>query len=542
MAKQQGPPPVGAGSRRSIKAKSSNPVVPSKLKGKKALPKIKVNNRQLRDITCEALKALQDTNNPPQLFVRDRRMVTTIRNDAGRIVICNVDENMLKARLTRSANFFKVYKRPNGPKLWIDCLPSLDAVKDILALPPAQWEFPSLEGVIEAPCLRPDGTIIQEAGYDPATRLLFVPAKNLCIQRIPERPTSDQIRRALDNIGDIIAGFPFVDEASRTNALATLLTPINRPAISGSIPMALIDATTQGTGKTLLCAVFSLIVSGREPNLYSTPKESEEFRRLLSGILSEAGSLVIFDNVSIRLDSLELCRAITTTFWGDRILKLNQTFELPVRCTWIANGNNLQLGGDMPRRCYWVRMDAQCARPFQRTGFKHPDLKTFVWERRGELLVSLLTLSGAWYAAGRPKPQTPHLGSFESWTHTIGGILEHAGVSGFLGNSEELYEQADRETQQWEHFFLSLNEVFRGDSFRVSELVNRLAKSNDGLRDALPDFVAEVLEKTGFLQRRLGTAFAERLGRRFGDSGVFIEKRGKVHHAQMWSVVLPRLN
>jgi len=142
-------------------------------------------------------------------------------------------------------------------------------------------------------------------------------------------------------------------------------------------------------------------------------------------------------------------------------------------------------------------MDAECARPFQRTGFKHPDLKTFVWERRAELLGSLLTLSRAWYAAGCPRPQITLLGGFEEWTFTIGGILEHATVLGFLANGEELYEQADRESQQWESFLLTLNEIYHGNTFRVSELVNTLTRSNDGLRESLPDFIAEVLVMAG---------------------------------------------
>lgn len=537
MPTQERPRPVAAGCGRKIKFKPSNVVVPSKPNGKKALPKIKVNKRQLRDIAHQALKALQDANNPPQLFVRDRRMVTTIPA-SGRNVICKVDENILKSRLTRSADFFKVYET-KGEEIWIACLPCNDAIKDILALAPAEWRFPPLQGVIETPCLRADGTIVQQAGYDPATKLLLLPAKGSGCWKIPEFPTGDDIQRAKQHIEDIIGDFPFVDQASKANALAALLTPVNRAAIKGPVPLALIDATTQGTGKTLLCEIFSIIVSGREPNLYSAPNDSEEFRRLLSGILSESTSLVIFDNVSIRLDSPELCRAITASSWGDRILKTNETFGLPVRCTWIANGNNLQLGGDMPRRCYWVRMDAKCARPFQRTGFRHPNLKAFVSEYKDEVLLSLLTLSRAWHASNRPRPKVRPLGSFEDWTNTMGGILEHAGVSGFLDNSEELYQGADRETQQWEAFFVALNDTFQGKTFRVSDLANTLSNSENGLREAVPDLIAEALDRPGFLQRRLGTAFAERVGRRFGDSGVFIEKLGLLHHAQLWRAVVP---
>jgi hypothetical protein len=55
-----------------------------------------------------------------------------------------------------------------------------------------------------------------------------------------------------------------VDAASHANAIASILTPICRPAVKGPTPLALYDATTQGTGKTLLSEVVSLITSGRE--------------------------------------------------------------------------------------------------------------------------------------------------------------------------------------------------------------------------------------------------------------------------------------
>ena len=48
----------------------------------------------------------------------------------------------------------------------------------------------------------------------------------------------------------------------------------------------------------------------------------------------------------------------------------------------------------------------------------------------------------AWLAAGRP-PGKRILGSFESWAAVVGGILEHAGVPGFLQDTEQLYEAAD---------------------------------------------------------------------------------------------------
>jgi hypothetical protein len=180
--------------------------------------------------------------------------------------------------------------------------------------------------------------------------------------------------------------------------------------------------------------VVSLIVSGRESALFSAPREQEEWRKQITSVLCDGPPVVVIDNVTCRLDAGDLCKVLTETTHGDRILGKTQTITLPVRCAWIATGNNIQLGGDMPRRCYWVRMDAQCSKPFQRSGFKHRRLKENVLARRGELLAALLTLVRAWFVAGSPAPSITPVGSYEGWSTMIGGVLQHAGIEGFLEN------------------------------------------------------------------------------------------------------------
>jgi hypothetical protein len=61
---------------------------------------------------------------------------------------------------------------------------------------------------------------------------------------------------------------------------------------------------------------------------------------------------------------------------------------------------------------------------------------------------ALLVLVRAWQAAGQPKPPIV-LGSFEAWTSVVGGILSVAGYEDFLGNREEVYEEAGRQLDEW---------------------------------------------------------------------------------------------
>jgi hypothetical protein len=515
-----------------------------------SLPAIQTTDRQLRDVTRDTLEALNRFNNPPVLFAHASRAARVAEDETGRWVIAHAKDGILRNLMTKSADFYELRQ---GKVL--NCAPPKEVVQDILATPAAEWGFPPLLSIITSPSLRENGTVIQTRGYDPDSRLYYAPDPALILPDLAEEPTTDHRQIALEMVQDILVDFPFVDDASRANAIAAMLTPICRPAIRGATPLALFDATTQGTGKTLLSEIVSLIVTGREGALFSAPRTDEEWRKQLTSVLLDGPDIVIIDNVKYRLDSAELCKALTETIHGDRILGISQTIRLPVRCTWIATGNNIQVGGDMPRRCYWVRMDAKCPRPFERTGFRHNRLKQHVLEHRGELLSALLTLARSWFVAGGTPPDVNPVGGFEDWTIIIGGILQHAGVESFLANSAQLHEQADSESLQWETFLKTLEEAFYGEPFTVAKIWEQmnekawdtetrqstLTRRADELRAALPDFIGKVMDREGgSLRQRLGIAFSERVGRRYGDAQYRIEHPGDDLHGKVaqWKVVM----
>ena len=90
-------------------------------------------------------------------------------------------------------------------------------------------------------------------------------------------------------------------------------------------------------------------------------------------------------------------------------------------------------------------------RPSQRSGFRHPRLIAWVRANRARLVAACLTLCQAWIAAGRPKGGRV-VGSFESWSEVMGGVLEVAGIEGFLENIDETSEESDVETAAWAAF------------------------------------------------------------------------------------------
>ncbi len=304
------------------------------------LPMIDITNRQLRDITADALRALIAANEPPRVFLRSGDLVRVRTDEHGRVRIEILRESHVCWRLARVANFVR-YTRTGQLR---HVPPPILVVRDLTAL--GRWDLPVLEGVVEAPTLRPDGSILDKPGYDAATRLLYIPAANLHVPVIPQEPNRVEVQRSLALLDDAFGDFPYVDEASRANMLALLLTCIVRQSFKGHVPLALIDAPRAGTGKTLAVEAVSQITTGRTASLMSAPAGDEEFRKRLTSVLLDGPTVVTIDNVENKLSAPSLASVLTAFNWHDRMLGSTSMVTLPQRATWIATGNNIKLGGE----------------------------------------------------------------------------------------------------------------------------------------------------------------------------------------------------
>jgi len=515
------------------------------------LPDIIVSNRPLRDVTRDAMEAIIVANDPPSTFVRSGAITRVREDELGQPIIEPLGESHLRGVMARTADYYRrgIDKKTNAAT-YSHVPPPIDVVKDALAL--ASWDLPPLEAVVESPTLRANGSILAIPGYDPETRLVYHPATRLTVSAVPECPTSNDIARARDWIEEAIGEFPYADEASKANAVGTMLTPILRPALRGHTPLALFDKPRAGTGSSLLADAIALIATGRAAGMMTAPRREEEWKKSILAILVNGSTVITIDNIEHQLVSASLASAITTHYVEDRVLGQTAMVRAPQRATWIATGNNIRLGGDLPRRCYWVRMDAKSARPWERTGFRHADLAGWVLEHRGELLGALLTLARGWYAAGKPAAVVPVMGSFEEWSKTVGGVLEHAGIHGFLGNLSELWDQADESAAQWEVFLLRWHAEFADRPVTVADICTAIdSKDREGqsIRDLLPDELAEAAgdavfgsdneikpPKTGF-RRQLGRALERRADTIYGDHQIVRNGKHSNTKAGLWKVV-----
>lgn len=339
--------------------------------------------------------------------LRDSREAGGLRQPAGAMQIFPVDADYLRLELTRLVQLQKFDKRLDD---WVN-VDAPDALgRSVLAAAP--WpRMLKLNGIIEAPTLRPDGSPLDKPGYDRRTGLLFDPGSST-FDPLNPRPSREDAETALATIHDVLAGFPFSDAASKSVAVSSIITGIVRRTLR-SAPMFGFTAPKMASGKTLLATVASYIVSGRSPAMLSQADNSESERKLLLSLLMEGSPVVVIDNIERTLASATLCSILTEPVFSDRILGSNRTVAVPTNAMFIATGNNLTIGGDLSTRALVCSLDPACERPEEREF--DVNLHQVVPARRGELVAAALTIPMAYLAAGAPALDLPPFGRFEAW-------------------------------------------------------------------------------------------------------------------------------
>ena len=500
-------------------------------------PIIRTDDRLLDDIAAEGIAALEAANHPPVVFRRGGRLVMIHPDEDGHPVIMQATEAMMRGRLARVARFFRDTK--DGPKR---VSPPEDLTRDVLVS--NQGDFPALGVLTQIPILRPDGTSLMEAGYDPITRAYYLPTPGFELSTIPAVPSKDDVASAVRLLNEAIGEFPFESPGDKANCIGLLLTPILRVAFRMKTPLALIDASKWGTGKTLLAMVVYAVITGSEGTVCAAPTTEEEWRKRMVSILERGSAVIIIDNVDQTLRSPSLSAVLTTAYWEDRVLGRSEDVRLPNVSTWIATGNNVTLGAEMARRTFRIRLDAKVSNPAKRAGFKRSEYELIRWIRteRGSLVAAVFTLVRAWWAAGKPKGNVPAFGSFDDWAEKVGGILQHAGVEGFLMNLDAVQQEADEESCQWDTFLRALVMTFRDTEFTVAELSDRVRHDGGLLSLSFPDEIGHPDERVdggpASLVRRIGKALARKCGTRFGHLELRVERGRPDTHTKVgrWKV------
>jgi hypothetical protein len=317
-----------------------------------------------------------------------------------------------------------------------------------------------LEGILQVPSMRPDGTVIERPGYDPATGYYL--ASRVKLTHLRENPDLDRAVHARRYLQDLFAptvndkfGFPWRrgwDETIVPIALA--MSILVRPA-TGNNPAFVVDASTPGSGKGKVVGVCSILATGEEPGRAGWPAAPEEQEKTLGAYAAMAPPLIAWDNVRGQISNSHLENALTTPYYDFRVLGFSDMMRLPFRCICTFTGNNCGLAGDMPRRCIICRLEPHTEHPDRLPAecFRHPHIEEHVRKNRAKYVAALLTIPRAYVLAGMPD-QGLRMGSFDrasgglGWIELVGGSLAWAGAGDITQFSGK--ENID-EPEEWGH-------------------------------------------------------------------------------------------
>ena len=402
-------------------------------------PEILVD-RPIHEVIADAVAALAGD---PEVFQRGPNLVRMIRNEKppkglkgteGTPQIAPIPATRLIELLSRSARWVRERMNNDGEPILIATDPTglhASLVKDRCDWPGIRV----LERVTEAPCLRPDGTLLQTPGYDPDTGLFFLPHPGVTFPEIPEHPTIEDARAAAQRLLDLVVDFPFArpegteeEDSPHTYAwLASLLTILCRSAIDGPCPLFLFTANTAGSGKTKLCDLSALIATGRKMPRSDYTDNNEEMAKVLFAIALGGFPVVFLDNVGSggALGGSAIDKALTSTALNGRLLGASEMRDVPFHAVLFATGNNVRLQGDIHRRIIPCRLESPDEHPEERDNFAIKDLEGHVRRNRPALVTAGLTIVRAYVVAGGPDQELTPM-DFPAWSHLIRNAIHWA--------------------------------------------------------------------------------------------------------------------
>ena len=495
-------------------------------------PVIRVQGGKLDKVAQKAIGALA-ARSPPEIFQRGTALVKVahladagdahgVHMPEGSVILQPMDPVSLRVPMARAAIWQRGRKSRDGVE-WYDTDPPQDIAATVLKMPGEWGDLPVLMGLAEAPILRPDGSVHDQRGYDPVTRL-YHEGRAPRISRIKRHDlTLENARAAADRLLKPFAEFPFADpDIDRAVVLAYMLTLALRPMLPLA-PLFAVSATAPGTGKGLLIEACNLLVRGRDPATMAPPSgqgADDEMRKRFTALLIQGAASVNLDNWTSTVGGNALNAFLTAEIWSDRVLGKSQSVSLPNRVTLACTGNNLIVRGDTVRRTLLASLDAGVERPELRD-FKITNLQEYILKNRGSLLSCLYLILQAYKVAGEPEKDGKVLGRYEEWSRAVAAVIRWLGMPDPLDSQKRLRAD-DPETQRLGAFLEAWHEVFADEWVTIKQVMDEVdtftprhrpggLKKFEALREAVEDVATS--ERGKISSKKLGWYCSKQKGR-----------------------------
>ncbi|MGH6869202.1 MAG: hypothetical protein ACREDA_10125, partial [Methylocella sp.] len=355
--------------------------------------------------------------NPPEIFLFGDKIVKPqiieLRTAKGKTYspgLKEADDLTVRQALARRTKWFRFDHRAGD---WLGITAPKEIAAQIVSAG-SRAELPSISGVVGAPCLRPDGSILSRPGYDAQSGIFYLVNSALEIGPIAGKPSRAEADEALGDLRFLISGFPFVSDVDSSAALSLLLTPTLRTAFD-VVPMHAIKAPVAGSGKSLLGDMSSSLAFGEKAGVIAASRDLIEVEKAITGAMLLSVPLISLDNWNSVLDSNFVAQAIERSVVRLRQLGSSPTFRVVNCSSFLVNGNGLTIGGDVIRRTIMCNLDPKC----ENAEFREFEFNPFdeILSRRAKYVRACL-LIGKFGLLAEPHGK-PELASFEMWDRCV---------------------------------------------------------------------------------------------------------------------------
>ena len=267
-------------------------------------------------------------------------------------------------------------------------------------------------------------------------------------------------RDGTKHLNELLEGFCFnEDDGSRTNYVGLLLTPVLMPRFIGSKPAGLFNGNQPGLGKTILAQIIAALRDGNIAETVTYNPNDEEFEKRLGAVVRRGATTIIIDNAKsgprgARIDSACLERSITDPILSFRLLGQSEQIRAENSHIFCITANSADVSRDLVTRSVVINLYHE-GDPKRRT-FSIDDPEGYALQHRTELLGELLGMVERWKAAGMPHSDAKSRFNKRGWGTIVGGILAHAGFTGFLANAEDAAVELDDARREFGQFLLHL--------------------------------------------------------------------------------------
>jgi hypothetical protein len=445
----------------------------------------------------------------------------------GATVYVNEDGRIIQAKpqwLSVEAQRVCRFEQLNNKKeiVAVGC-PSM-VINGILAAA-ARLRMPKLTAVRNAPTMDADGRQISVPGYDDKTGLLLTNDENIIWPSVPRVPTAVELKKALETLWKPFLHFPYAEACDKSVILAAVLTAAVRCCLRTS-PGFGFSATTAGTGKTLLAQCIGVLYDGVAPAVTPPISHEEEWSKsLFSAALGGAGTL-LYDNAEHPIESASLCTVTTAPSIKGRVLGESRDAEAEHRMLVLATGNGLQFVGDLNRRMFTCRLDANMEA--NKVAGRKFDVEPlgYCTKNRIEIINAALTVIQGYISAGSPQV-CDGLASMEDWNKlvrsTIVWLVQRGVADGFVDPKLALARDSANDPDANLLVCLLEEAIFgfnRG--FTVAKLIEKASSAGADLKEVLMEIAGD---RDAVNAKKLGRWFLQREGRIIG--GLRIKRAGQ---------------